>query len=193
MNKFESYGNCCRLNILVTTNRHCIVTNWFYQVITIHSDTTQICSKQLIFLGSVNNSSPASDYITWPQYQPVSSICLFLTSPNKRRFILQSKDVLKAALSSYFPCLPTQSKISMTSLFWGILVLEASPPALCSSLLAGALALLPVLWISFILRLIASRSSSVLAWIWWFRRELLRQWKWWGMDCNRYNQYHLGA
>ena len=85
------YGNCCRLNILVITNRHCIVTNWFYQVITIHSDTTQICSKQLIFSGSANNSSPASDYITWPQYQPVSSIYLFLTSPNKRWFILQQK------------------------------------------------------------------------------------------------------
>ena len=111
------YGNCCRLNILVITNRHYIVSDWFYQVITIHSDTTQICSKQLIFSGSANNSHPASDYITWPQYQPVSSIYLFLTSPNKRRFILQSKDVLKAALSSNFHCLPTQSRISMTRLF----------------------------------------------------------------------------
>ena len=81
----------------------------------------------------------------------------------------------------------------MTSLFWGILGLEASPPTLCPCLLAGALALLPVLRFSFILRLIASRSSSALAWIWWFWRKLHRQLHWWGMDCNGYDKYLLGA
>ena len=79
------YGNCCRLNILVITNRHCIVTNWFYQVITIHSDTTQICSKQLIFSGSVNNSSPASDYITWSQYISASFIHILVPYITKQK------------------------------------------------------------------------------------------------------------
>ena len=81
----------------------------------------------------------------------------------------------------------------MMSLFWGILGLEASPPALCPYLLAGALALLLVPRFSFILCLIASRSSSALAWIWWFWRKLHRQLHWWGMDCNGYDKYLLGA
>ena len=180
------YGNCCCLNILVITNRHYIVSDWFYQVITIHSNTTQICSKQLIFSRSANNSHPASDYITWPQYISASFIHILVPYFTKQKMSPRQLCLVicpvcqlnrgfqwRACLGNFGPRGLAACAVPL-------------PLGWCTGLAASAVDLLHLAFDSK--PKLLSLSMDLMIW-----RKLHRQLLWWGMDCNGYDKYLHGA